>query len=99
MEELIQKGYALLATYGLKIVFAVILLVVGRWVARFLGKVTQRVMEKRNVDETLRSFVVNMVFYALLTFVILAALSQLGIQTTSFIAVIGAAWRTSPPVS
>jgi len=91
MEDLIQKGYALLAAYGLKIVFAIVILIVGRWVAKLFGKLTQRVMEKRQIDETLRSFVGNLIYYALLTFVVLAALSQLGIQTTSFIAVIGAA--------
>ena len=91
MEDLIQKGYALLAAYGLKVVFAIVILIVGRWVAKLFGKVTQRVMEKRAVDETLRSFVGNLIYYALLTFVVLAALSQVGIQTTSFIAVIGAA--------
>ena len=91
MEEWIQKGYELLAAYGLKIIFAIIIFIVGRWVARFLSKVTLRVMEKREVDPTLRSFVGNLIFYTLLTFVVLAALGQLGIQTTSFIAVIGAA--------
>jgi small conductance mechanosensitive channel len=91
MEDLIQKGYVLLAAYGLKVVFAIIILIIGRWVAKLFGKVTQRVMEKREIDETLRHFVGNLIYYALLTFVILAALSQLGIQTTSFIAVIGAA--------
>jgi small conductance mechanosensitive channel len=48
-------------------------------------------MVRREVDETLLKFAVSLVYVALLTFVILAALSQLGIQTTSFIAVIGAA--------
>ena len=91
MEDLIQKGYALLAAYGLKLVFAIVIFVVGRWVAKLFGKLIQRVMEKRDVDETLRSFVGNLIYYALLTFVVLAALGQLGIQTTSFIAVIGAA--------
>ena len=91
MEDLIQKGYVLLAAYGLKVVFAIVILIVGRWVAKLFGKVTQRVMEKREIDETLRHFVGNLIYYALLTFVVLAALSQLGIQTTSFIAVIGAA--------
>ena len=91
MEDLIQKGYALLAAYGLKVVFAIVILIVGRWVAKLFGKVTQRVMGKREIDETLRHFVGNLIYYALLTFVVLAALSQLGIQTTSFIAVIGAA--------
>ena len=91
MEDLIQQGYTLLATYGLKIVFAIIILIIGRWVARLFSKLIQRVMKKQDVDETLRSFAGNMIYYALLTFVVLAALGQLGIQTTSFIAVIGAA--------
>ena len=91
MEEWIQKGYAMLAAYGVKILLAIVILIIGRWVARIFSKVTQRVMEKREVDETLRSFVGNLIYYTLLTFVVLAALSQLGIQTTSFIAVIGAA--------
>jgi small conductance mechanosensitive channel len=91
MEEWIQKGYAMLAAYGVKILMAIIIFIVGRWVAGILSKITQRVMQKREVEETLRHFVGNLIYYALLTFVILAALSQLGIQTTSFIAVIGAA--------
>ena len=91
MEDLMQKGYELLMTYGIKIVYAVIIFIVGRWVAKLLGKLTRRMMEKQKVDETLRAFVGNLIYYALLTFVILAAISQLGIQTTSFIAVIGAA--------
>jgi small conductance mechanosensitive channel len=48
-------------------------------------------MEKRNVDPTLTKFVASMTYVALLTFVILAALGMLGVQTTSFIAIIGAA--------
>ena len=48
-------------------------------------------MIRSKVDATLVSFVGNLIYVSLLTFVILAALAQLGIQTTSFIAVIGAA--------
>ncbi len=48
-------------------------------------------MNKRQVDPTIVSFVANMTYIALLVFVVLAALGQLGIQTTSFIAIIGAA--------
>ena len=91
MEELLQKGYAMLAAYGVRILLALVIFVLGRWVAGIFSKVTQRVMEKRAVEETLRHFVGNLIYYALLVFVVLAALSQLGIQTTSFIAVIGAA--------
>ena len=48
-------------------------------------------MEKRNVDPTLTKFLTNLIYGALLTFVIVAALGMLGIQTTSLIAVLGAA--------
>jgi small conductance mechanosensitive channel len=90
-EALIAKGWELLAFYGVRILTALIILVIGRWIARAFGRLVQRLMEKRNVDPTLTGFVGNLTFYALFTFVVLAALSRLGIQTTSFIAVIGAA--------
>lgn len=79
------------AFYGLKIIAAIVIFVVGRWVARALRNAIKRMMVKGNVDETLISFVGNLTYIALLAFVIIAALNQLGIQTTSFIAVIGAA--------
>ena len=90
-EALIAKGWELLAFYGVKILTAVAILIIGRWIARAFGRLVQRLMEKQKVDPTLTGFVGNLVYYALLTFVVLAALSQIGIQTTSFIAVIGAA--------
>lgn len=79
------------AFYGIKIIAAMVIFVVGRWVARALRNATKKMMAKGNVDETLISFVGNLTYIALLAFVIIASLNQLGIQTTSFIAVIGAA--------
>jgi small conductance mechanosensitive channel len=79
------------AFYGLKIIAAIVIFVVGRWVARALRNVAKKMMAKGDVDETLISFVGNLTYITLLAFVIIAALNQLGIQTTSFIAVIGAA--------
>jgi small conductance mechanosensitive channel len=90
-EALIAKGWELLAFYGVKVLTAIVILIIGRWIARAFGSLVKRLMEKQKVDPTLTGFVGNLVFYALFTFVVLAALSQLGIQTTSFIAVIGAA--------
>jgi small conductance mechanosensitive channel len=88
---LLQKIYTLLTLYGLKIVSAVAIFVIGRWVAKGITRLIERLMVKRKVDETLVSFVSNMGYVALLAFVIIAALNKLGIQTASFIAVIGAA--------
>ena len=82
---------AFAALYGLKIIAAIVIFVVGRWVARALRNVAKKMMVKGDVDETLISFVGNLTYITLLAFVIIAALNQLGIQTTSFIAVIGAA--------
>ena len=91
MENLAARVWELLTIYGLKIIAAVVVFVVGRWVAKGLTKFAEKVMTKRKVDVTIASFVANMTYIALLVFVVLAALGQLGIQTTSFIAVIGAA--------
>jgi small conductance mechanosensitive channel len=91
MENLAQKVWELLTVYGLKIVAAIAIFIIGRWVAKALTKGVKRLMENRNVDQTLVKFTANLAYIALLTFVILAAVGQLGIQTTSFIAVLGAA--------
>ena len=91
MEDLIAKIWELLTIYGLKVIAAVAVFIVGRWIAKGLSKFAENVMNKRQVDPTIVSFAANMTYIALLVFVVLAALGQLGIQTTSFIAVIGAA--------
>ena len=91
MEDLLSKVWVLLTIYGLKVIAAIAVFVVGRWIAKMLTALIEKVMNKRQVDPTIVSFVANLTYIALLVFVVLAALGQLGIQTTSFIAVIGAA--------
>jgi len=88
---ILSSVWSIITIYGLKIIAALVVLIVGKWVAGLLRKFAGRVMDKKNIDPTIVSFVVSLVYIALMTFVILAALGQLGIQTTSFIAVIGAA--------
>ena len=89
--NLLAKVYELLTVYGLKVISAIVILIVGRWVALGVAKVIKQVMIKSKVDDTLVSFVRNLSYVALLAFVIIAALNQLGIQTASFIAILGAA--------
>lgn len=91
MKDLTAKLWEFLAIYGLKIIVAIIVFIVGRWLAKLLRGITQKVMTKKKLDPTIVSFAANFIYVLLLTFVILAALGQLGIQTTSLIAVIGAA--------
>jgi len=91
IQQLLSKLYDLITVFGLKIVGAVVVFIIGRWVAKLLGKLIRKVMGKREVDITITKFVGDLTYYVLLTFVILAALGMVGIQTTSFIAVLGAA--------
>ncbi len=91
ISSLLGKVYELLTVYGLKVVAAVVIFVVGRWVAKAIANFIKKMMTKSNTDETLVKFVGSLSYIALLAFVIVAALNQLGIQTTSFIAILGAA--------
>jgi small conductance mechanosensitive channel len=91
INQILEKVWEMVTIYGLKVIAAIVIFVVGRWVAKFISNMIRKMMRKADVDQTLRKFVANMAYIALLVFVVLAALSQLGIQTTSFIAVLGAA--------
>ncbi|MDF1590570.1 MAG: mechanosensitive ion channel [Desulfobacterales bacterium] len=91
MENMLQTIWKVLAAYGLKVFAALVILILGRWLAQFIKSVIKKVMLKRGVEPTLISFTADLAYFTLLVFVVIAALGQLGIQTTSFIAVIGAA--------
>ncbi len=70
------------------IAIAAAILFGGIWLAKQIKKYVVLMMEKRNVDALLASFSSNIVYVALVAFVVIAALSQLGIQTTSFVALL-----------
>ncbi len=77
--------------YGIRLLGAILIFIVGRWVATLIRKVVEGTMGKSQVDATLVKFTGNLVYGILMVVVILAVLSQIGIQTHSFIAIIGAA--------
>ncbi len=77
--------------FGINLVTAIAIFYIGRIVVGLLTRSLRKVMQAQEIDKTLESFVCNLVRMVLLTFVIIASVSALGIQTTSFIAVIGAA--------
>jgi len=90
-ELLVEKGPELVTKFGGKILVAIAILIIGRMVAGALRGIIRKVMKKGGVDETLVSFITSLAYVGLMAFVIIAALGQLGVQTTSFIAIIGAA--------
>jgi len=77
--------------WGIKVIAALAIFIIGRWVAKGVRRGVRRMMEKGGADPIILGFVGSIVYIAMLAFVIVAALGQLGIQTTSFIAILGAA--------
>lgn len=90
-EQLLAMSQAFVLEYGIKVVAALAIIIIGLWVAKRLSGSARNIMLKRGVDATLVSFVTSIAHIAVSAFVIIAALGKLGIQTASFIAVLGAA--------
>lgn len=91
IQELINQIPELVATYGMKILLALVVFYVGKAVAGWIAKMLSKTMAFKGVDKTVATFVKNIAYYAMYTMVIIAALGQLGVQTASFVAIIGAA--------
>ncbi|MDH3989293.1 MAG: mechanosensitive ion channel [Gammaproteobacteria bacterium] len=77
--------------FGLKLLAALVIFYVGRIVARMLQKALRKMLQTQAVDKILETFVCNLAYWAIMIFVIIAAINQVGVQTTSLIAVMGAA--------
>lgn len=82
---------SLVENYALPIVWVVVILVVGRIAAQITSGLIAKMMSKAKVDETLIKFCKSLAYIAIMAFVIMAALDKLGVQTTSFAAIIAAA--------
>ena len=91
MEELTKEIQTIFTAYGLIVLGALATLVSGIWIAKWLAKKSSKLLDKRSVDPTLTKFVTSLLKITLITFVIISAISQIGIETTAFIAIIGAA--------
>lgn len=91
MEETFQKVSAYIAMHGMNVLAAIVIFVAGRWLTTFLTDLVEKVFQRQKVDATLTVFSKNLLYYTLITFVFLAVLGRLGIQTASFVAVLGAA--------
>lgn len=91
IQEYFDMAYALVVQYGLKVVMAVIVLIVGLWIIKRLVKSTDKIMTKRDVNVSLRGFLVSLISILLKVMLLISIAQMVGIQTTSFIAILGAA--------
>lgn len=91
LSEWLERIEVLVVDYGFRIVLALAIFFGGRWVARLLSRVIEKSLTRRGLDLTVGRFLANLVYGAGIAFALVAALAQTGIQTASFVAVIGAA--------
>ncbi|CAD6365877.1 mechanosensitive ion channel family protein [Shewanella putrefaciens] len=91
LEGLLNQAPELLMAYGLKTLFAIIIFFVGKYFSGVAQKVIRKLLNSRKVDPTVVSFVANLTWAIVFVFTIIATLGQIGVQTASLVAVIGAA--------
>ncbi|MBN2059583.1 MAG: mechanosensitive ion channel [Deltaproteobacteria bacterium] len=80
-----------LSIYGLRILGAIVILILGRVAAGIGSKIVTGILEKAKTEPSIISFVSGFTYVLILTFAVLAALAKFGIQTASFVAILGAA--------
>lgn len=91
MQKYIEIITDWISNYSIKIVAAILILVIGMWVSRKVSKIFAKLLEKNRVDLTLVNFFSKIVYYSMIVLVLIAAVGQLGVNTTSFLTMLGAA--------
>lgn len=91
MDINVDALWSWVSAYSLNIIGALLIFIVGKWLARRISNLLARLLEKNNFDLALVSFLTHLTYYALVVLVVVAAAGRLGINTASFLTVIGAA--------
>lgn len=91
LQALLEKIYTLATDYGLRLAGAIIILLVGRWLAGIISRVLSKSMLAKNIDVAVSQFVGSLTYALIFAFALVAALSHIGVATASMIAALGAA--------
>ncbi len=91
MDKYTDTIIAYSSEYGLKVIAAIVIFIFGKWISHKLTIIAKKMMTKAKVEATLVEFFESIIYFVLLITVVLASLNTLGINTTSFLAVFGAA--------
>ena len=86
-----EKWLEIAMEYGLKIIGAILIWIIGSWVIKKLLKASKKVMSKSNYEESLQKFLLNLIGWTLKIILIISILGTLGVETTSFAAILAAA--------
>ena len=87
----IEKYDGVVISYIAHFCFAIVIFFIGRTIAKFVARQLRRILTNRHVDPTVVKFVSSLSYYAIIVMTLVAVLGQLGVQTASIVAVIGAA--------
>ncbi len=91
LTNIMKTAYTWAEVYGLKILAAIIIFIIGRMVIGFLLGVVRRIMNKSKMDETLTKFILSLVKIVLMVMLVIMILDKLEVETTSIVAILGAA--------
>jgi small conductance mechanosensitive channel len=91
VDQVVQTAVALVSIWGLRVIGALAVLIIGRFACGIARKAVRRGMESRGIDASLVPFISNLVYFVLLAAVVIAVLGLFGIETTSLVAVLGTA--------
>ncbi|PTM04216.1 MAG: mechanosensitive ion channel protein, partial [Bacteroidetes bacterium] len=91
LENILDKVVDFATIYGIKVIGAILIWIIGSWVIKKLIKGSRKVMTKSNYDESLQKFLLNLINWILKILLIITLLGTLGVPTTSFAAIIAAA--------
>lgn len=86
-----EEFVPMLMAWGMKLVVAVVIFIIGRWVAKVIMKAFRKAINRNDVDPTLVDFLGNILYAVLMMAVILAAVDQLGVDITSLLTIVGVA--------
>ncbi len=89
--QIIDTVIPVVTNYGMRVIGALLILIIGRIISGLLGRLVDRALGRANVDVSLRGFLVALTKIAILAFAVVASLAKFGVETTSFVAVLGAA--------
>jgi small conductance mechanosensitive channel len=89
--EHLEQFYDLAIKYGLQILLALVTLIIGLWIIKIINNAIRKKMEKSKMDETLRSFLLPIISILLKILLIISVISMIGVEMTSFVAILAAA--------
>ncbi len=90
IQQAMDSAVPLVTTYGMRIIGAVLILIIGRILSNILGSLVSKALTKGKLEPSLVGFLVSLTKIAVIVFSVIAALAKFGVETTSFVAVLGA---------